>query len=364
MTLVLSNSQISGILTMQDCIEILEEALIELAEGRGANRRRSDICTPTDYADGGIYVLKSMDGVIPKLGIGAIRINSDIVTFPCINGSVRKVKVPAAPNQRYIGLVLLFSTTTGEPLAIFPDGLVQPMRVGATSALGAKCLARQHVDTVALLGTGSQARSQARAIVCVRDVRQIHCYSPNPKHREAFAEEMSTVIATEIKPVDSAEQAVAGADIVLCATNSSAPVLKRDWIKRGVHLSAIQPSEISSEVVKEADVVATLMQDCDPLYITTHGLRAPDEPGAGQQNLAQEVGWSDLTTLPQLLLDRKGGRNSALGRASDDQVTCFLNPMGVGCQFAAIGALIYQRAKEKGCGHHLSTDWFTETEVP
>ena len=239
MTLVLSNSQIAGILTMRDCIEILEEAFIEFAEGRGANRRRSDICTPTDYADGGIYVLKSMDGVIPKLGIGAIRINSDIVTFPSINGSVRKVKVPAAPNQRYTGLVLLFSTTTGEPLAIFPDGLVQPMRVGATSALGAKCLARQHAQTVALLGAGWQARSQAAAIVHVRKVKQIRCYSPNRKHREAFADEMSSVVATEIKPVDSAEQAIAGADIVLCATNSSAPVLKSDWIEKGMHLSAI-----------------------------------------------------------------------------------------------------------------------------
>ena len=107
--------------------------------------------------------------------------------------------------------------------------------------------------------------------------------------------------------------------------------------------------------------MATLMQDCDPIYITTHGLRAPDEPGAGQQNLAQEVGWSELTTLPQLLLNRKIGR---VGRTSDDQVTCFLNPMGLGYQFAAIGALIYRRAKERGCGHELPTDWFTETEIP
>jgi ornithine cyclodeaminase/alanine dehydrogenase-like protein (mu-crystallin family) len=79
-----------------------------------------------------------MDGVVPKLGVGAIRLNSDILTFPSISDVKRRVKVPAAPNERYTGLVLLFSTTTGEPLAIFPDGMVQPMRVAATTALRAQ----------------------------------------------------------------------------------------------------------------------------------------------------------------------------------------------------------------------------------
>jgi hypothetical protein len=86
----------------------------------------------------GLYALKSMDGVIPKLGVGAIRINSDILTFPEGEGGMRRVKVPAAPGNRYVGLVLLFSSHTGEPLAIMPDGVIQRARVGATNALAAK----------------------------------------------------------------------------------------------------------------------------------------------------------------------------------------------------------------------------------
>src|SRR5580704_10507823 len=128
MTLVLSNAEIAELVSMKDCIDSLEDAFLELAEGRGAFRRRSDICTPSDHEGGGMYALKSMDGVIPKLGVGAIRINSDILTFPELNGVLRRVKVPAAPNKRYTGLVLLFSTRTREPLAIFPDGMIQPMR--------------------------------------------------------------------------------------------------------------------------------------------------------------------------------------------------------------------------------------------
>jgi ornithine cyclodeaminase/alanine dehydrogenase-like protein (mu-crystallin family) len=311
-----------------------------------------------------MYALKSMDGVIPKLGVGAIRINSDILTFPTINDVLRRVKVPAAPNNRYTGLVLLFSTNTGEPLAIFPDGMIQPMRVGATSALGAKCLAREDAEVVAILGSGWQARSQVRAIINVRNVKEIRVYSTRKEMREAFAKEMSPIIGQEITAMESAEQAVVGADIVLAATNAIVPVMQPEWVERGMHLSTIKPGEFSPEVVHKADVTATLVEDCDPIFITSHGLHVPEEPGGELQNLADEVGWKSLITLPELLLDRKRGRNTTRGRVSDDQVTCFLNPLGLGYQFAAVGSVIYRNAKERGCGHELPTDWFTQQEIP
>ena len=364
MTLILSNAEVAEVVSMKDCIDALEDAFLELAEGRGAFRRRSDICTPTGHESGGMYALKSMDGVVPKLGVAAIRLNSDILTFPEINGFLRRVKVPAAPNRRYTGLVLLFSTKTGEPLAIFPDGMVQPMRVAATSALGAKCLSREDSSIVTILGSGWQARSQVRAIVEVRKVKEIRCYSTRKENREAFCKEMSPLVGLDIKPMDSAERAVAGADIVLAATNAIVPVFKPEWIEKGMHLSTIKPGEFSPDVVAKADVKATLMEDCDPVFITSHGLHVPEEPGGELQDLAKEVGWKGLVTLPELLDDRAKGRNSTRGRTSKDQVTCFLNPLGLGYQFAAVGAVIYKRAKEQGRGNELPTDWFTEKEIP
>ena len=107
MTLILSNEDIEQILTMEDLVPTLEDAYIELVNGRGGNRLRSDIVTPTTLREDGLYALKSMDGVIPKFGIGAIRLNSDILTFPQTGNEMRRVKVPAAPNNRYVGLVLL-----------------------------------------------------------------------------------------------------------------------------------------------------------------------------------------------------------------------------------------------------------------
>jgi len=164
--------------------------------------------------------------------------------------------------------------------------------------------------------------------------------------------------------METAQQAVGGADIVLAATNAIVPVMKPAWVERGMHLSTIKPGEFSPEVVRKADVTATLVEDCDPIFITSHGLHVPEEPGGELQNLADEVSWKNLVTLPELLLDRKLGRNTTRGRVSGDQVTCFLNPLGLGYQFAAVGSLIYRNAKERGCGHELPTDWFTQQEIP
>src|SRR3954467_8165256 len=186
MTLILSNDDVDKLLTMPECIDVLEEAYVELVEGRGVNRTRSDCITPTANPDA-VYGLKSMDGVIPKFGIGAIRINSDIVTFPKKGNNVVREKVPAAPNGRYTGLVLLFSSENGEPLAIMPDGVMQRMRVGAANGLGAKYLARKDARTVGILGTGWQAGAQLMAICAVRDIATIRCFSPNRDRREDFA---------------------------------------------------------------------------------------------------------------------------------------------------------------------------------
>ena len=129
MTLILSNDDVEKLLTMRDCIAVMEEAYAELAEGRGVSRTRSDCFTPTVRADA-LYSLKSMDGVAPKLGVGAVRINSDIVTWPKEGGNERRVKVPAAPNRRYTGLVLLFSSDPDVASDAVAEAFAQALRRG------------------------------------------------------------------------------------------------------------------------------------------------------------------------------------------------------------------------------------------
>jgi ornithine cyclodeaminase/alanine dehydrogenase-like protein (mu-crystallin family) len=169
MTLILTNDDVEKLLPMHECIEALEDVYIELSAGRAVNRIRSDSLVPTT-GNGGIYSLKSMDAVIPKLGVGAVRIDSDIVTWPKQGGNIRRVKVPSAPNSRYVGLILLFSSETGEPLAILPDGVLQRIRVGATNGLGIKYLARKDAKSVGILGSGWQAGTQLMAVCAVRKI--------------------------------------------------------------------------------------------------------------------------------------------------------------------------------------------------
>src|SRR5215813_8376739 len=138
MTLLLSNNDVERALLMRDCIDVMEEAYKELGDGIGVSRTVSQIFTRTDYSEDALYTFKSMDGVAPFAGIAACRLTSEILTWPKdADGRARKVRIGAAPGGRFVGLVMLFSTTTGEPLMIVPDGIIQRMRVAATTGLAA-----------------------------------------------------------------------------------------------------------------------------------------------------------------------------------------------------------------------------------
>src|ERR1700683_1779764 len=219
MTLILSNDDADKLINMPECIAVLEEAYAELAEGRGVSRTRSDCFTPTSREDA-LYSLKSMDGVIPKLGVGAVRINSDIVTWPKKGNNIRRETGPPRPDPPLGGLVGVFPTETGEPLAIFPDGVIQRLRVGAANGLGAKYLAREDATTVAILGAGWQPGAQLMAVCAVRDIATIRCFSPNAANRDAFARQMGEAHGIDVIPVAQPEEAIKDADIVMCATNS------------------------------------------------------------------------------------------------------------------------------------------------
>ena len=357
MTLVLSNADVDALITMAECIDVLEDAYRELAHGRGITRTRSDTFSPTTRADA-LYSLKSMDGIAPTLGVGAVRINSDIVTWPTRAGNTRREKLPAAPNARWVGLVLLFSVENGEPLALLPDGYVQRLRVGATNGLGVKYLAREGAGTVGLLGSGWQASGQVMAVAAVRCVERIRCYSPNRENREAFARATSQQVGVDVAAVDSPEEAMKGADVVMCATNTIEPVFFERWIEPGMHISAVKRPEIEVAAIQRADRVVVHTHDATPMVFSPPEVVVPEKSAARGWDLLNEVDFGALPTLPELIAGQASGRTSA------DQVTCFINNLGLGYQFAAVGAAVYRKAREQGRGHELPTEWFTQDVHP
>ena len=357
MTLILSNDDVAKLLTMRDCIDVLEDVYVELANGRGVNRVRSDCLVPAGQGDA-LYSLKSMDGVIPKLGVGAVRIDSDIVTWPKQGNNMRRVKVPAAPGGRYVGLVLLFSSQTGEPLAIMPDGVMQRIRVGAANGLGIKYLARKNASSVGILGSGWQAGAQLMAVCAVRDIKTIRCFSPNPERREVFARDMSEALGVEVLPVGQPEDAVNRADIVLCATNSIDNVFFERWIEPGMHVSSIKITEIELAAIRRADRLVLHTHDDKPLHVTTAGLSVAEKDGNQGWALGKGIDFARTPTLAEVIAGR------VPVRGTDSEVTCFINNLGLGYQFAAAGAVVYRKAREAGLGHDLPTDWFTQDVHP
>jgi alanine dehydrogenase len=357
MTILLSNDDVSRLLTMPDCIAALEEAYIELAEGRGVNRIRSDCLVPVKDRPDALYGLKSMDGVIPKFGIGAVRIDSDVVTWPKRGNTMRREKVPAA-GGRWVGLVLLFSCENGEPLAIMPDGVMQRMRVGGTSGLGAKYMARKDAHTVGILGSGWQAGSQLMAICTVRTITSIRCFSPNKENREKFAKEMTETLGVTVTPVDAPESAIKGADIVMCATNTIDNIFFERWLEPGMHLSSIKRPEIETAALKRCDRVLTHSHEATPMHFTTKDLKVVEKSEGKGWKVAEEFDFSKMPTLPEMIVGRYQGR------ANDREITCFMNNLGMGYQFAAAGSVVYRKAMEQGVGREFPTDWFTQDVHP
>jgi alanine dehydrogenase len=359
MTLLLTNEEVDRLLDMRECLDVLEGAYRELGQGIGVTRTVSQVFTPTRHSEDALYSFKSMDGVAPFLDVAAIRLTSEILTWPKDDrGHAKKIRIGAAPNGRFVGLVLLFSTATGEPLAIFPDGVIQRMRVGATTGLAAKYLARTDASQVAMLGCGWQAAAQVRAIVAVRKVAKVRCFSPNGARREAFAREMQEATGVDVVACASPQAAVKDADVVLCATNSWSPVFFADWIESGVHLSSVQHAELHPDVFKAADVLITHYSGRPAVIDSSRGIDHGERTESLRRAVRAAIGEGTLPNLHDLVLGRAGGRSSP------DQVSAFLNYVGLGYQFAVVGAVLYRNARARGVGRDLPTDWFTEDVNP
>ena len=349
--LVLSNEEIARLLTMEECMAALEPMYRDYANGAALLSPRVDNIAPTSHP-GGYYGFKHMGGTWPAQKIQALRINSDVVTHPLVAGKLRRVKQPLA-GGRWVGLVLLFSTETGALLAMFPDGVMQRMRVGAASGLGLKHLAREDVSTLALIGTGWQAGAQLMAARAVRRFRQIRVYSPRRESRDAFVAQFEGVQAA-----DSVESCVAGADVILAATSSMARVVEPAWLKAGMHIGCIKSQEIDGEVLDRCDRVFVHNRQQAKQYNNVMPGTPNVDPGR-EEGWWQEPGRSGrYPDLGELLSGKAPGRRRA------DEITCFANNVGTGLQFAAAGAAVLRKAREQKVGTELPDDWFSEDVHP
>jgi len=250
------------------------------------------------------------------------------------------------------------------------------MRVGATNGLAARYLARKDARAYGLLGAGWQAGAQLMAMAAVRDLEEVRVYSPNPESRRAFAQEYSEKLGLPVRAVGSPEEAATGVDILGSATNTISPVIRPEWLKPGLFVTCVKRSEMGEEALARCHrVVVHSRQGAPYNYIVGLGdspvhshdpVRLLARLRSGEhlrpEDVQREAGSiGSLGNEPELS-DLVGGK--VAGRTDDAETTAFVNNVGLGIQFAAVGALVYRRARELGVGCEIPTEWLTQTVHP
>ena len=216
----LSNDDVTELLSMQETMNALRVGFGQLATRDAAHVPRLELWSPAAQ-ESGYHCLGSMSGTTKQFGFSALRIKSDVLTWP---EGKRQEKYAVEPGT-YCGFILLFSTATGEPVAIINDGVLQSMRVGASAGIAVDHLANPGASSIGILGSGTMARVHLDAISRTRTLDQVTVYSPTPENREAFATRCRHAWASRHPSVRAPKKRVRGRDIVVSTTNAMEPTM-------------------------------------------------------------------------------------------------------------------------------------------
>ena len=235
----------------------------------------------------------------------------------------------------------LFDAESGEPLALLDGASMNPFKTGAAGAVGVDALARDDAESMAVIGSGAQARGQLRATATVREFDTVWVYSPTKENRETFAGEMDRRLDVSVAAVASAAAAVEGADVVITATTASEPVFDGDLLDDGTHVTAMgqyhpEKRELDATTIERAkyvpDLRARVSQDAGSF------IRAVEEGVVDEDHVHAELGEVVAGEAP--------------GRESDDEITVF-DSGGTGIETVAAAHLLYERALEEDLGSYV-----------
>jgi ectoine utilization protein EutC len=243
------------------------------------------------------------------------------------------------------GMMLLLSTETGVPQSVLLDnGYLTDVRTAAAGAIAAKYLARENIETVGVIGTGSQAKYQMLALKQVRQFNRLIVYGRNPNRTNQYIKEMEPLLNVQINVAQSVEELVKESDVVVTTTPSRTPIIRTEWLHPGLHITAMgsdaeHKQELESGILKQADLlVCDVKSQCFKLGELRHGLE--------QGLLSNE---SDIVELG----DITSGQTP--GRTNDQQVTvCDLT--GTGVQDTAIALYAFNELVAKVQGLQIDNN--------
>jgi ornithine cyclodeaminase len=290
----IDREEVARRLTYEVCIPLVRDAMIAFSAGETKQLLRSII----PLADGHLFgIMPGALGVAKPFGAKLISI------FP---------ENAAQGRQSHQGLIVLFEPETGTPVCVVHAGEVTAIRTAAASAVATGALARNDAKHLAILGTGEQAATHARAISKVRALESITIWGRSVERAHTLAATLSAELNLPIEATDTVEQAVVDADIICTVTAASEPILKSEWVQPGTHINAVGsshagPAEIDNALVARARYFADSREGV--LQQGGEFLRAKQAGLIDDSHILAEIG--------QVLAGK------AKGRRTDDEITIY-----------------------------------------
>lgn len=316
MTLLLSETDVKNILTMPLALEAVEDSFRRLADGTAQVHSRRRLHVPGKSY---LHYMAAADATRGYLGM--------------------KMYTSARAGLRF--LVPLFDAQSGDLVALIEADYLGQMRTGAASGVATRLMARADANTVGIIGTGLQARTQLIAIAAVRKIEDVRAFSRTAEHRERFAKDMTDQLGLPVTAVASAEEAVRAAAIVVTSTNSTDPVLEGRWLRPGMHINAIganfpQKHELDGEAVRRCDIIAVDSREQSKI-----------EAGDLIQMYGDDARrWDSVNELAEIVAGKIPGRGNS------NQITLFKSN-GIATEDVAVGGRIYELACQQGIGRHI-----------
>jgi alanine dehydrogenase len=322
--LVLNQQEVTALLPMAACIEVMAETLSSLARGETVLPLRTILRLPD--GSGAFAVMPAYLGSPATIGAKVITV------FPGNNGTAF---------DSHQGAVLLFDSVNGSLAALLDATAITTIRTAAVSAVATRALARENASSLAILGAGVQGYAHLEAMCAVRPITSLRVWSRNAEHARRFADVATSRYKLDAWVADSARSAAHDADIVCTTTSSTEPVLFGEWITPGTHINAVGASQATAREVDSETVIRSR------LYADRRE-SALNEPGdilvplrAGQITADHIVG-----EVGEVLIGR------APGRANDNEITLFKS-LGLAIEDLAAAAYVCAEAARTGAGVHV-----------
>jgi ornithine cyclodeaminase/alanine dehydrogenase-like protein (mu-crystallin family) len=320
--LVVGRDAVRRLLPMERCIELVAGALANLAGGAGVNPLRSILALPRFNA-----ALAVMPGALDEPAVIGLKA---ITVFPGNRGT---------GFESHQGFVTLFETEHGSPIALVDAAEVTAIRTAAASGVATRLLSRQDAAELAIIGSGTQARTHLEAMLAVRpDIRTVRAWSPNRERLEAFAAEMTELHRRAVTAVEGPRQAIEDASIVCTVSAAREPVVEGAWLAPGCHINAVgssQPTarELDAEAVRRARLIVDNRESA--LHEGGDFLAAREAGLVGDEHIAGELGQVVIGEIP--------------GRSGPDEITLFKSH-GIAVEDLAAAHEVWRLAKAEGIG--------------